>query len=254
MTPQKMLETLLSPHYEGGGRLANDFADELGRTIPLENLRLLLLSDNAATRGTGAFISTIMGSDRNLNFMIETLAALLDDPCPQVRFDVIESIRYFAEEKDGHVLGRILLHLDDPDQLVRYGVMKAIQILEQEALLIAKDHAATLRPNSAFSEIAEMYSYGEVSPRVLRDMLGHPDPVLRRFGFGLAGRPRHVVVDRYVEWAEGSPDAEISALATQLLKRSGPRPHTTWHSSLPPSRNRARQTVISARSSSTQGS
>jgi hypothetical protein len=233
MTPQEMLETLLSPHYDGGdGTLANDFISELGRTIPLENLKLLILSDNPATRGDGAFLSTFMGRRRNLNFMIDTLALLLDDPCERVRADAIENITDCAEHKDAEILGRVLLLLDDESDLVRYVMIKFIQCGPPWMIRLAIKHADILQPASAFTVIAELSgSLNAVPAMAIRNMLRHPFAVVRRFGLGLAGKPRRIVFYRFLEEAEQSTDAETSRMATMLLK--SPPWQCEWHPSMP---------------------
>ncbi len=225
-----MLKALLSPDYDGGdGTLVNDFISELGTTIPLENLKLFFLSDNPATRAAGAFLSTFMGRRRNLNFMIDTLAPLLDDPRERVRADVIESITEFAEHKDAQLLGRVMLHLDDESRLVRYIMVSFIQHGPYWMLQRAIDNAAKLKPGSAFSDIRDIYDRRPTA-ETIRMMLNHSSATVRRFGVALAGKPRKIVFYRFLEEAEESPDEEIKLLAATLLRSS---PNYEWHPGMP---------------------
>lgn len=238
MTPQNMLKTLLSPDYDGGdGKLANDFLSELGKTVPLESLRLLLTSGNGHTRAAGAFLATFKG--REINAMISDLAGLLDDPGTRTRFDAAESIWNCSKQGDGEFLGRALLHLDDEHAGPRWGAIRSIQCHGGWQLQLARKHAAQLRPKSSFSTILEIYpEYGCVTPDIVESMLNHADPVVRRFGLGLAGQARRVVVDRFVEWAMKSSDAEISGIAGDLFEHNLLPFQAVWQSSLPVSATR----------------
>jgi hypothetical protein len=236
-----MLKTLLSPGYDGDGKLANDFLSELGKTVPLESLSLLLTSANERTRATGAFLATFQ--DRNINAMIGDLAGLLDDAVIRTRFDAAESIWSCSGRDDGEFLGRALLHLDDNEAGPRWGAIRSIQCHRGWKLQLACKHAAQLRPNSSFSTIFEIYSdydrnYECVSPTKVKTMLGHADALVRRFGLGLAGQPQYVVIDRFVEWAQASPDPEISGIAGQWFEKSLLPYRAVWQSAFPVSAKR----------------
>ena len=225
-----MLEALLSPDYDGDGKLANDFASEIGRTVPLESLKLLICSDNPETRASGAFISTMMTRGRDLSFMIDELAQLLDDPRERVRADVIESISDWAAFKDSEILGRVMLHLDDESRLVRHIMIRVIQHSPSWMLQLAIDNAAKLKPRSAFSDIKEMCNlYRHVLAETILAMLNHSSATVRRFGIGLAAKPREIIFYRFLEEAEKSPDDEIKLQAALLLRESS----YEWHHGMP---------------------
>ncbi|CAN7500195.1 hypothetical protein LJR234_003631 [Mesorhizobium amorphae] len=232
MTAQEMLERLMSPSDDDNGALANDFLGELGKTVPLESLRLLLTSGNARTRATGAFLATFQ--NQNISSMVGELAALLADDNPRTRFDAVESILRCSTRGDGDYLAQALFALDDEHDGVRTGAIKFVRFAKDWQLKFARQRAASLRPRTPFSAIAEISGqWRDDASATIRAMLDHAEPVVRRFGLGLAGRARFVVVDVFVEWAQASPDPEISKLATNCFKHNEISHHAVWHSSLP---------------------
>jgi len=64
-------------------------------------------------------------------------------------------------------------------------------------------------------------------------MFGHADPVVRRFGLGLAGQPQYVVIDRFVEWAQTSSDPEISNIADRWFEKSLLSHRAVWQVQIP---------------------
>lgn len=232
MTGQEMLQRLLSPPDDDDGAVANDFLGELGRTVPLERLRLLLTSDNAKTRGAGAFLATFQ--NQNISSMVGELAALLGDDNPRIRFDAVESILRCSTRDDGEHLAQALFALDDEHEFVRMGAVQFVQFAKDWQLKLARQHAALLRPQTAFSAIADVSEqWRDDASGMIRAMLDHAEPVVRRYGCGLAGRARWVVVDAFVEWARASFDPEISKLATDCIEHKQISHHAVWHSSLP---------------------
>ncbi|MES0191522.1 HEAT repeat domain-containing protein [Mesorhizobium sp. LSJC264A00] len=232
MTGQEMLERLLSSPHDDDGALANDLLGELGKTVPLESLRLLLTSANAETRAAGAFIATFQ--NQNISSMVGELAALLGDSNPRTRFDAVESILRCSTRNDGQHLAQALFALDDYHDGVRMGAVKFVRFAKDWQLKLARQHAALLRPQTPFSAIADISGQwrGDASG-MIRAMLDHSEPVVRRYGLGLASRARLVVVDAFVEWAQASADPEISKLATDCIEHNQISHHAVWQSSLP---------------------
>jgi hypothetical protein len=127
-----------------------------------------------------------------------------------------------------------LLALDDEHRGVRTGAIQFVRFAKDWQLKLARQHAALLRPQTPFSEIA--YISGEWrddASGMIRAMLDHAEPVVRRYGLGLASRAKFVVIDAFVEWAQASADHEISKQATDCLKHNQISRHAVWHSSLP---------------------
>lgn len=232
MTGQEMLQRLLSPSDDDDGTLANDLLGELGNTVPLESLRLLLTSANARTRAAGAFLATFQ--NQNISSMVGELAALLADDNPRIRFDAVESILRCSTRGHGDYLARALFALDDENRGVRTGAIEFVRFAKDWQLKLARQRAASLRPQTPFSAIADISAqWRDDASGMIRAMLDHAEPVVRRYGLGLAGRARLVVVDAYVEWARASADPEISKLATDCIEHKLISRHAIWHSSLP---------------------
>ncbi|TSE03902.1 hypothetical protein C1D09_025015 [Mesorhizobium intechi] len=232
MTGQEMLERLLSLSDDDDGTLANDFLGELGKTVPLESLRLLLTSANARTRATGAFLATFQ--NQNISSMVGELAALLGDDNPCTRFDAIECILRCSTREHGDHLARVLFALADEHEGVRMGAIQFVRFAKDWQLKLARQHAALLRPQTPFSAISDISEqWRDDAAGMIRSMLHHGEPVVRRYGLGLAGRARLVVVDAFVGWARASADPEISELATACIKHNQISRHAVWQSSLP---------------------
>lgn len=204
MTGEEMLERLLSLSDDDDGTVANDFLGELGKTVPLESLRLLLTSGNARTRATGAFLATFQ--NQNISSMLGELAALLGDENPRTRFDAVECILRCSTREDGHHLAQALFALDDEHEGVRVGAVEFVRFARDWQLKLARQHAAVLRPRTAFSAIDDIAGEWRGDPSgMIRAMLDHAEPVARRYGIGLAGRARLVVIDAFVEWDRRPP-------------------------------------------------
>lgn len=232
VTGQEMLERLLSLSDNDDGTLANDFLGELGKTVPLESLRLLLTSANPRARATGAFLATFQ--NQNISSMVGDLAALLKHGNPRTRFDAVESILRCSTRRDGDHLAQALFALADKHKGVRMGAIEFVRYAKDWQLKLARQRAAALRPQTPFSVIAEISGqWRNDASGLIRAMLDHAEPVVRRYGLGLAGRARLVVVDAYVEWAQASADPEISKLARDCVKHRRISQHAVWHSSLP---------------------
>ncbi|TGP17972.1 MULTISPECIES: HEAT repeat domain-containing protein [unclassified Mesorhizobium] len=136
MTGQEMLERLLSPSDDDDGTLANDLLGELGNTVPLESLRLLLTSANAQTRAAGAFLATFQ--NQNISSMVGELAALLADDNPRIRFDAVESIMRCSTRGHGNYLARALFALDDENGGVRTGAIEFVRFAKDWQLKLAR--------------------------------------------------------------------------------------------------------------------
>lgn len=232
MTGQEMLQHLLSLSEDDDGTVANDFLGELGRTVPLESLRLLLTSPHARTRATGAFLATFQ--NQNISSMVGELAGLLADDNPRTRFDAVEGILRCSARDHGSYLAQALFALDDEHRGVRVGAIQFVCFAKDWQLKFARRHAASLRPKTPFSAIAEISDeWRDDAPGLIRAMLDHAEPVVRRYGLGLASRARLVVVDAFVGWAKASADPEISKLATDCLEHNQISRYAIWQSSLP---------------------
>ncbi|WP_189522751.1 hypothetical protein, partial [Mesorhizobium sp. M2E.F.Ca.ET.166.01.1.1] len=121
------------------------------------------------------------------------------------------SILRFSTRAHGDYLAQALFALDDEHDGVRMGAVQFVRFAKDWQLKLARQHAASLRPGRPFASIADISAqWRDDASGMIRAMLDHAEPVVRRYGLGLAGRARFVVVDAYVEWARASDDPEIS--------------------------------------------
>jgi hypothetical protein len=231
MTPQEMLDQLLAPGSEDLGVLANDFLRELGKTVPLESLRLLLTSEHERSRAIGAFLATFKGD--KINNMLGELVALLKDTNPHTRSDAVEAIGRAASRDDGEALGHVLLCLKDEAHGVRWRTIEFARYCPSWQLRSACKHAPLLDPE--FPNFAEVIAGWprNVTPLLMEGLLHSADPIAARFALGLAGRPYSVVVDRFVELASQNLYPEVRDHAAQWLSDKEPLRDSLWHSALP---------------------
>jgi hypothetical protein len=212
MTPQEMIAKMLEPGFAGDGELANDLLSEFGKGFPLENLRLLLDSPNEHVTATAAFLMTFYGF--KLRRFLPEITRLLDCKYPYTRGDTIEVLRECTTPQDGKVLGRVLMHLDDENPGVRWKVVQFICTVDPWQLNAGLRNAARMRPDSVFAILDRVYRRDRTTTAEdIRWLIGHSDPVARRFGAALAARPIYVVDERLLDIAALSDDAEIVRLA-----------------------------------------
>lgn len=235
MTPQEMLEHLLGPRIEDTGRIANDFLGELGRAIPVESLRLLLISKQRHSRASGAFIAAETRCD--LHGMLAELVALLEDDSPRICGDAIEAIGKAVRWGDREAMGRVLLGLGHSAPIVRYKTIEFVRFCPAWQFEQACRHAPPIDPHPAFSQLAELVSDWRTRlPDLIESMLLSPEPIIVRFGLALAGRPYPTIVDRFLAQASQSNDPEVGALARNWQKATNPRLRRVghfWHSDMP---------------------
>ncbi|MEM7224667.1 MAG: hypothetical protein AAF495_16935 [Pseudomonadota bacterium] len=211
-----MIAKILEPGFEGDGKLSNDLHSAFLRGYPIENLRPLLISKSETVLGTAAFLVTELGWV--VHPFVAEIVDLLYQPRARVRFDAIQALARCTTPDDGWALGRVLQLLGDPDDFVRGGAMWFIRVSSRWQLRAALDNAAPQKPDSVFSEIQSMYlRRGRYcSTDIIRAFIKHPHPIARRFGVGLAARPRLIVDETLLSIAIASEDEEIRDRAAEF--------------------------------------
>ena len=206
-----MIEKVLDPDFADRGSLGNDLMGEFKRGFPLENLRPLLTSTHWQAQATAAFIMTFLGFE--LHFLLPEIVKLLDSRHAGTRFDTVEVLRGCTTPRDGKVLGRVLMHLDDEHPGVRWKVVQFICTADPWQLRVGLRNAAARRPESPFAIVNQVYERRWViTAEDIEWLIRHPDKVVRRFGVALAARPLYVVDDRLLDVAASSDDAEVMGL------------------------------------------
>jgi hypothetical protein len=212
MTPEKLIEGLLDPNSDPvqAGRWANDILPHFRRGFSFENLRLLLISPHDEVQAHGAFISTFFFEE--LEPLLPDLVALLSSPVTRTRFDAIEALQQCTTTKDGDALGRVLLCLDDEWHGVRWKTVGFISTAARWQLQLAVKHAALLRQESAFTVIRDLFQM-DMGRGTIQLLIESDDPILRRFGAGMAVRPRYVLLLEHVDMLTQSADPDLVTIA-----------------------------------------
>lgn len=212
MTPEEMIEGLLDPNSDPvqAGRWANDILPHFRRGFSFENLGLLLTSPHDVAQAHGAFISTFFYEE--LQPLLPELVSLLSSSITRTRFDTIEALQQCTTPKDGDALGRVLLCLDDEWHGVRWKTVSFISTATRGQLQSAVKHAALLRPESAFTVIRNLFQV-DMGKGTIQLLIESDDPILRRFGAGMAVRPRYVLLLEHVDMLTQSADPDLVAIS-----------------------------------------
>ena len=230
MTLDEIVSKYLEPGFEHDSSLSNELYRILHREFPIEGFRRLLTAKSDVAIGAAGFFVNEFGY--KMHSFVKEITDLLDHKSPQIRFDAILGLRDCTTQADGEALGRVLLLLDDPDPFVHRGVMKFIQYSERWQLRAAVLRAAKLRPGTVFEEFrAEAGRFSPITARKVRKFIEHPDAIARRFGVGLAVRPREVVDERFLKIAERCNDEEGLLTLQQARKYISPT-NAVWLSSI----------------------
>ena len=232
MTPDDMIAKVLDPEFEClDGGLANDLLREFFRGYPVENLKLLIHSDLSSARGTASFIATELGLLAAP--LLVDIASLLTQPTARSRYDALSALRACATYKDGWAIAIVLKCLDDPWPGVRMGAIDAVRVGERQALIAGFNHLKSKDPESVYARFGKAFLKAERgNNEVIVTLISDKDPIVRRFGVGLAARPRLVVDQTRLKLAATSIDPEVSEYATQATEHVLP-PWGTLFSSPP---------------------
>jgi hypothetical protein len=234
------MSKLLEPGFEGDSELTFALQSEFHKGFPLENLRPLLRSENLYTQGAAAYLVAEMSPrlSYGMNCVVADIADLLDSKIVRIRFDAIEALLGCTTGADGIILGRVMLRLDDEVFGIRWKVAQFIRFAERWQLRLAVENAAALRPDSAFPILAKVHGqYLNATTDTVRWLVEHPNPLVRRFGAAVAGRPRSVVDEQFLAMAEASHDDEVREIAAAAYRIQLTPIYAVWSSTL--SRKRA---------------
>ncbi|MCI5075540.1 hypothetical protein [Oricola sp.] len=183
--------------------------------FPVENLRPLLVSENPRITATAAYLAYELGSD--MRPVLDDLVPLADHPGAQWRSDIIIAMTDCVGPDNLDALSRIMLAFDDPEPFVHRAAMNFVIGAESLTLVHAVGEAAARFPGSPFETILSMLlgKRTRLDTRSLRmtdarlkQFIDHDEPVVRRFGVGLAARPTYVVDIGRLEIARGCRDEE----------------------------------------------
>ena len=183
--------------------------------FPVEKLRPLLTSDDPRVTATAAYLAYELGSA--MRPVLDELIPLADHPGAQWRSDIIIAMTDCVEPNDFNALCRIMLALDDPEPFVHRSAMNFVIGATNRSLANALTETARRLPGSPFETIHSLL-LGEarrlvpssvcISTAKLSEFIAHEEPIVRRFGVGLAARPICVIDIERLEIARNCRDEE----------------------------------------------
>ncbi|MGL4491078.1 MAG: hypothetical protein ACRCU5_16685 [Rhizobiaceae bacterium] len=208
MSPDEMIRAELSSNGEAG--FSQELYSAFRSGYPIENLRPLLTSTVPRIVSLGSYLVYELGG-RAIE-LVHEIEVLLDNENPQVRSDAMIALEDCAVKiENAPVLGKIMLLLDDPDGFVQGQAMAFTSRCRYWQLQFGLAEAKKMRPDSVFAKLHKL-SYSDLDQQLIKTLMDHPDPVARRFGVGLALRPRRVIDFGLVEIAQEWDDFEARKL------------------------------------------
>lgn len=211
MTPDQMIERLLTPSSEDAGVISNNLFFAVHGGYPVENLRRLL----GSAEGVEAFAFITSEGGVKARSLIQEVAALLKHDHPGVRYDGIDALTQCVTWLDDWAIASLVECLADDDAHVRHKSMRAIADLPDLELRAGLKLLKASKSDSIFASFENAnlaIEFGK--PQNLQDLIAHNDPVARRFGAALAMR-RRLADTRYVAMVQMSGDTEVQTLATE---------------------------------------
>lgn len=195
------------------------------RGFPIENLRPLLRSSEPETLGLGSYLVYELGG--RARGVIDDIVPLLESEYPQVRSNAIIALMGCATRFEGTALGNVISLLDDPEPFVQRGAMRFVQNCEDSQLHAGVFHAARLNPGTVFEDFPSFLGmkwpdHGNISAKSMAKLLSHESPIVKRFGVGLAARPRKVVDEGLLEIAYQYDDEECRLVLDSARSRPTP--------------------------------
>jgi hypothetical protein len=192
--------------------------------FPIENLRPLLVSDDLDVSGSGALLANELG-DR-MGPLIDEVLALAEHTHTQARSDALYALQACARPCNVNALGRLVLALDDPGPFVHRAAMQFIIMARYRCVKIGAEEAKRQRPTSPFQAIWSLiqesgnlkWSPEQITKDEIAEFIHHPAPVVRRFGVGLAARPKLVVDVELLDIARGCEDSEGVGMVDYILR------------------------------------
>ena len=118
--------------------LWNKLLKEYWRGYPLENLSIMLRSDNERMVKNGVQLAWELKQDAKP--VLNDLVVLLSHRLPYVRGHVAQCVLWCAGSHRGGAIGRAVSLIDDPDPRVRWSVKVALMFPKREPLLAGARH------------------------------------------------------------------------------------------------------------------
>jgi hypothetical protein len=222
MSPEEMIALVMAGDERCFGQ---ELYGAFRKGFPIENLRPMLRSSDPEILGFGSYLVYELGA--RARGVIDDIVPLLESEYPQVRSDAMIALMGCATRFEGTALGKIICLLDDPDPFVQRGAMRFVQNCEDSQLAAGVFHASRHNPGTVFEDLPPFLGmkwpgHGNISVKGMAKLLSHESPVAKRFGVGLAARPRMVVDDSLLEIAYKYDDEECRCVLDNARSRPTP--------------------------------
>lgn len=132
------------PRSSQAGVMMNDLLSEFHGGYPLDNLRLLLHSENADVASVGAWIASELGSMGKP--LLPDVLPLVRHPSKDVRFSIIDCILLWGT--NGTELSAAVRLTSDPESSVRWKAMDFLSLATRDQLKLALSHLEATEANS----------------------------------------------------------------------------------------------------------
>lgn len=162
----------------------------------IEELRVLFHSESPPVIASLGYIAYEAGSA--MQPLRNEVASLLGFSCPQVRSDAVICLAKCVSHEDRSILGGMMACLVDEDEFVHRSILSfvASQTAGLSKLIVALEEVCEIRPEPAFPYILDQLKQvrNQCSiPEIVGLLLKNDDPLVQRFGVGLACRATLIV-------------------------------------------------------------
>jgi hypothetical protein len=206
------------PRRKSAGRAANDLLEHFRSGYPLNDLQLLLRSDDPDVLEIAVWIASELGE--MFRPLISLVSPLLHHQEPKIRYFALECV-LAADSDQSCIFAQSFQLLSDPDDRIREKAMRVLSLLSREQILssLRCGHHRALA-SSYSSQVMTLSDSEKIPPGEISALLSDSDRFVRRIGAAAAVRVRKRD-DGPFKIALESSDSEISrfarAVAEELL-------------------------------------
>ncbi len=163
MSPQEMLDQLVSSGDDTGVD-SQELYGAFRNGLSIENLRPLLISEYPTARAYGAY--QIYELEWLCHSLVPEITKLLSDSNPQIRSDVVKSLRNCTTPNDANALGRLLLLLSDPEPFVQRAAIDFLKYSQRWQLNVAINAAVDVATDEIYEEFPRILGSGLITKTI----------------------------------------------------------------------------------------
>jgi hypothetical protein len=198
----------------GDGEAANELLEEFYEGYPVENLRVLLGSDEDAAMKVGIWIAAELGQQAAT--ILDQLVPLLRHRLRYVRFYALPAVLAAAGENRGDVIAKGVASILDSDEGVRW---MAVQFLSKASAAQLRSSVGALR-GSGLEEHVEWMLSCQLDGRLgaIMESIEHENRIRRRFAVAAAVRVAGLSLQP-LRHAAAASDPEVRSFSRRELAR-----------------------------------